>query len=94
MTAVLKTPEHAGMRDQAALLVEPLDLDLSGRSVMLDCSDAVVSTPSFLDEIVKQLFVERDASSLRVQGASLRARDLLIRAAENRGYRDRLTFSS
>jgi len=61
--------------------------------VVLDCTDLLVGTPSFLDEIVKQILVQRNARSLSVQGASTRAHDLLERSTENRNMRDRLMFA-
>lgn len=88
----IEPPEHAGARDQARDLVESLP-DLSGRDVVLDCARLLVGTPSFLDEIVKQVLDHRGAQSLCVHGASGRVQDLLQRSAQNRGLRDRLTFA-
>jgi len=93
MVLRIETPEHAGARDQARDLVDPLGSDLSGSDVVLDCAGLLVGTPSFLDEIVKQVLAERVASSLRVQGASERVQLLLERSAQNRGFRDRLVFA-
>jgi hypothetical protein len=86
----LQTPDHAGSRDQAVSLVAMLSDDLSGETVLLDCSKLLVGTPSFLDEVVKQILQVRDASTLEVSDAPDRVRDLLERAAANRGVRDRL----
>jgi len=89
----IETPAHAGARDQARDLVEVLGPDLSGQDVVLDCTSLLVGTPSFLDEIVKQVLVQRSARTLSVQAASARVHDLLERSAENRGLRDRLRFA-
>lgn len=86
------TPAHAGARDQARALVEALDGDLAGQDVILDCAELLVGTPSFLDEVLKQVLMGRHARSLSVEGASSRVHDLLERSAENRGLRDRLVF--
>ncbi len=83
------TPDHAGSREQAKALTAALS-DLEGQTVLLDCSGLLVGTPSFLDEIVKQILVLRDADFLEVSGAPDRARDLLERAADNRSVRERL----
>lgn len=64
--------------------------DLSGESVALDCAELAVSTPSFLDEIVKEILVVRRAQLLDVVDASDRVRVLLERAAANRGVSERL----
>lgn len=86
----IETPEHAGSRDQARELVRTLPDDLAGRRVVLNCSSLVVGTPSFLDEVVKQVLGQRGADALEVSDAPERARELLERAAANRGVVDRL----
>lgn len=86
----IQTPDHAGSRDQVADLVRDLPRDLTSQSVQLDCSRLVVITPSFCDEVVKQVLVQRNAATLDVYDAIDRARDLLERSAQNRGVRDRL----
>jgi hypothetical protein len=86
----IETPEHAGSREQAIALTQHLPGRLDGETVALDCSKMLVGTPSFLDEIVKQVLELRAASVLEIFDAPARPRDLLERAAENRGVRDRL----
>jgi hypothetical protein len=86
----IATPDHAGSREQARSLIQPVPGDLSGETVGLDCSKMIVGTPSFLDEVVKQVLELRGAEALEVNDAPERARELLERAAENRGMRDRL----
>lgn len=86
----IQTPDHAGSREQAQTLVRALATDLRGQRVLVDCSNLLVGTPSFLDEIVKQVLEQGGAEALEVSGAPERARELLERAAENRGVRDRL----
>jgi len=89
-----ETPDHAGSRDQAQTLAATFPEDLDGETVLLDCSELVVGTPSFLDEMVKQVLVLRRADALEISGAPDRARDLLERAAENRSVRDRLRIAT
>jgi hypothetical protein len=93
MVRRIETPAHAGARDQARDLADILALDLTGEHVVLDCSKLLVGTPSFLDEIVKQVLVRRNAKTLCVQAASSRVHDLLERSAENRALSDRLKFA-
>jgi hypothetical protein len=88
--ARIQTPDHAGSRDQARELVRELPDDLTGERVLVDCSKLVIGTPSFFDEIVKQILEQRHAATLDVNDALERARELLERSAENRGVRDRL----
>jgi hypothetical protein len=89
----IETPEHAGSREQAIALTQHLPGKLVGESVALDCSRMLVGTPSFLDEVVKQVLELRAARELEIFDAPARPRDLLERAAENRGVRDRLRIA-
>lgn len=86
----IKTPDHAGSREQAQSLTRQLPPDLAGERVTLDCSEMVIGTPSFLDEIVKQVLTERGAAGLEVAEAPERARELIERSANNRGAGGRL----
>ena len=86
----IETPEHAGSRDQARSLIQPVGGELSGKTVSLDCSRMIIGTPSFLDELVKQILELGEAEALEVNDAPERARELIERAADNRGVGDRL----
>jgi len=86
----IETPEHAGSRDQARSLIQPVGGELSGKTVSLDCSRMIIGTPSFLDELVKQILELGEAEALEVNDAPERARELVERAADNRGVGDRL----
>lgn len=86
----IETPEHAGSREQARSLIQPVGSELSGKTVSLDCSKMIIGTPSFLDELVKQILELGEADWLEVNDAPERARELLERAAENRGVGERL----
>ncbi len=89
----VKTPEHAGSRDQAQDLLRALADDLTGQGVIVDCSNLVVGTPSFMDEIVKEILERRHADTLQMSGGPSRARELLERSAKNRGVRDRIRIA-
>lgn len=90
MTLRIDAPEQAGSRDQAEALVHDFDKTLVGQNVTLDCSAVLVATPSFLDQIVKEVLESRNADTLEIVGGPPRAQHLVERAAENRGVRDRL----
>lgn len=91
MTARLEPSEHSGSRDHARELVADLPSHMAGTSVVLDCSGLVVGTPSFVDEIVKEVLLLRNADRLELTGSSARIATLAERAAANRGVADRLT---
>lgn len=91
MTARLEPGQHAGSREHARRLVADLPAEMEGASVVLDCNVLVVGTPSFLDEIVKEILVMRRADHLEVVGSTSRVAALARRAAVNRNVADRLT---
>ena len=88
----LYPPAHAGSREQARALVARLPEDLAGSGVAVDCSELTIGSPSFFDELVKQILIVRKADLLDVISTSQRARTLLQRAAYNRNVVDRLRF--
>jgi len=61
---------------------------------VIDCSNLLVGTPSFLDEVVKQVLEARNAASLDVTNAPERVRRLIERAGDNRGVSDRLRVTA
>jgi hypothetical protein len=71
-------------------LTASLPGDLSGTVVMVDCSALQASTPSFVDELVKAVLVDRRGSHLVIKAAPERTVELARRAAQNRGVLDRL----
>jgi hypothetical protein len=77
-------------RHQARELTASLAEDLSGTVVLVDCSALQASTPSFVDELVKAVLVDRGGERLILKGAPERTVELARRAAQNRGVVDRL----
>lgn len=67
---------------------------MAGMSVVLDCSGLVVGTPSFVDEIVKEVLLVRQADRLEFTDSSARIATLAERAAANRGVAARLSVLS
>ena len=88
--STLIAPKLVSSRDQARELTAGLPDDLSGTVVLVDCSALQASTPSFVDELVKAVLVDRRGSQLVVKGAPQRTLALARRAAQNRGVSDRL----
>jgi hypothetical protein len=58
--------------------------------VLLDCRGIAIATPSFADEILKQILIERDARRLEVVNAPHRLAELLTRTAAPLGVNDYL----
>lgn len=90
MMVRLEPGQHAGSREHARELVAALPAQLTGITVALDCAELVAGTPSFLDEIVKEILVTRRADRLEIVGSSRRIATLADRAAVNREVADRL----
>jgi hypothetical protein len=88
--STLVAPKLLSSRHQARELTAGLADDLSDVVVMVDCSALQASTPSFVDELVKAVLVDRRGSRLVIKGAPERTVELVRRAAQNRGVTDRL----
>jgi hypothetical protein len=88
--STLVAPKLVSSRDQARELTAGLADDRSDTVVLVDCSALQASTPSFVDELVKAVLVDRQADRLIIKGAPERTVELARRAAQNRGVADRL----
>jgi hypothetical protein len=88
--STLTAPKLVSSRDQARELTASLAADLEDTIVMVDCSALQASTPSFVDELVKAVLVDRQGGRLIIKGAPERTVELARRAAQNRGVTDRL----
>jgi hypothetical protein len=88
--STLIAPKLVSSRHQARELTANLADDLSDTAVMVDCSALQASTPSFVDELVKAVLVDRRGQRLVIKGAPDRTLELARRAAQNRGVIDRL----
>jgi hypothetical protein len=84
-------PERAGDRDEARQLVEDaLPSRFVGAAIELDGSRLVAVAPSFVDELVKAILVDGEASRLVMWNLSSRATDFAASAAQRRGVFERL----
>ena len=90
-TVSLTTPANIGTRDLVrAWLSSALPLELEATVVEVDCAPLLAPTPSFVDELLRILVVERDAVLVRFVHASDRARELVQQVAQNRQIPDRI----
>ena len=90
----LHAPVKSRSREQAQEITSVLPASLADAAVLLDCQDTAIATPSFTDEVLKQILVERRASSLTVVNAPRRFAELLLRAAVRLRIDDRLHIAS
>jgi hypothetical protein len=90
LTNVVTTPERSGGREQAQAMLAELPQDLSNGQVEIHFEEEFVATPSFMDELVREILVERRALALRLVGAPERASSYAEQAAVTRDVADRL----
>lgn len=88
MALVMPSPSHAGSRSQAREMFSAHAAPLG--IVLVDCSHQIVGTPSFLDELIRIVLVDREALGLLLDNASERIKTNAERCARNRGVQDRL----
>lgn len=81
-------------RTQARSSIEHLPESLRDMRVVLDASGVQAVSTSFVDELVLQILVDREASVFVVQGASERFRSFLDRSARLRDVSDRVIIET
>lgn len=86
----VRAPQFAGTREAARALVAPLPATLARTSVVVDLADTKAAAPSFVDELIRLILVDRGGLALELAGASPRAAELAARFARNHGAADRL----
>ncbi len=90
----LQAPTKSRSREQAREIVSVLPPSLTGADVLLDCRGIAIATPSFTDEVLKQILMERGARRLTVVHAPRRFTELLQRAAARLSVDERLEIVS
>lgn len=90
MVSTLKSPPLVGGRELAREFASDLPADLTADDVIIDCANLEASAPSFVDELVKIVLVERNARRLSFEDAPERTASYALRSAENRDVADRL----
>ena len=77
-------PALIGARASAVQLADHLPDDLTGREVTIDANLSMAASQGFADELIKQVFEIRNASSLAVSGSSAVFSTHLRRSAAHR----------
>ena len=88
---VLTAPKVTTDRQHAREFLSELPMDLSAGRVEVFFEDRTIATPSFIDEIVQELLIERRAAHLTVRNLNDTMCEVASAAAEDFGVRDRLT---
>ena len=88
----VNAPEKSRSRAEAEAAAAALPNDLRHSDVLLECRGTAIATPSFADEVLKQVLLQRSARHLIVVNAPDRFIELLDRAALRLGLADRLSF--
>jgi hypothetical protein len=84
-------PPLAGSRPAAAVLLSGLPDDLTGQQVTVLSRNLLSGSPSFADELVRQLAVERNAAGIVVVGAEPTFEQYVHDAAHNHDVGPRVT---
>lgn len=90
MNNEIRLPRVVGTRPAVAPFLASLDDKLAGQRVVLDCRSLLSGTPSFADEMIKQVLVVREADELLVVGASTDFADDVMQAARDHLVSDRV----
>jgi hypothetical protein len=69
MPLTIDLPMLAGSREAANSMAAALGHDLSGETVVVNCRDLFSASPSFIDQLVKRLLLEKHAATLIFLGA-------------------------
>lgn len=84
-------PPLAGSRPAAAVLLSALPADLTGQQVTVLSRELLSGSPSFADELIRQLAVERNAAGVVVVGAEPTFEQYVHDAARNHDVGTRVT---
>src|SRR4051794_14341251 len=91
LTVVL--PQLVAGRDLADAMVDRLDRDVRGETVVLDCRGLVSGSPSFASQVVHRVLAEGGAESLVVVGAPARFAKYVTDSASALGVAARLDLA-
>lgn len=88
----LPLPPLVGTRNRARALTSTLPSDLGTSKVTVDGTNLLAATASFVDELIKQIVINRDAEHLTVVNVSdLEIAEWIHDRAEANGVGDRVT---
>jgi hypothetical protein len=88
--ATVVVAELAGTRPQASALLSQLADDLAASTVHVDLRATKAAAPSFVDQLVRELLVDRGAAQVVLVGATARIAALAQRAAGKHDRSERL----
>jgi hypothetical protein len=94
VSATLEAPPLLSSRRQARELLSSLPEQLQGGAVYLDCSELRSAAPSFIDEMIVTVLLERNADQLVFLGAPERAIEFACKAADVHAVRTRVVFAN
>lgn len=84
----LSSPDYIGGRAAAAEWLADLDADLTGVRVDIDCAALISTSPSFVDEVLKDLVIERGAQLVKMKDVPLDVATWIDDAVKRRGISD------
>lgn len=90
MAYQMVAPRLVGSRESAQAVLATIPHDLTGQRVALNCRELRSGSPSFADEIVRVVLVERRATELALVGASERFAVYVRDSAQAHDVVDRL----
>ncbi len=90
MSIEIKLPRVVGTRPAVAPFLAGINQILQGEQVVLDCCALLSGTPSFADEMVKQILVDRSADELVVLSAASDFASDVMASARDHGVADRV----
>jgi hypothetical protein len=85
----ITVPPLVGSRNQARKLLTNLP-ELYRGGLIIECGQMSLGTPSFIDEIVKIVLIERECEWLRLVDPPQTTLSFAIESAESLGVRERL----
>lgn len=86
----IRLPRVVGTRPAVAPFLTDVPTDLRGQQVVLDSRALLSGTPSFADEMVRAVLVDRAADELVVLGATSDFASDLTASARDHGVLDRV----
>lgn len=90
MTSTLEAPSTMGSRSHASEMLFGLPSDMTGQSLKVVFSEGALGTPSFVDELVRLVLVDRNAALLSLENANERHKRIARESAAHFGVVDRL----
>lgn len=91
MSSVLEAPASGLRREHAREFLSELPQDLSQAELTIRFADRSIAATSFIDELIYQLLVERNALSVTLENLNEATCSVALAAAVDFGCMDRLS---